>query len=87
VEKTNLESLLNTVKTNTVSNNINDNEKSDKSDIDELKPIGKYNLVELQMLARFHKIDTQKEGSSGKKINKTKGEMYEEILEKQNMKK
>ena len=93
VEKTTLESLLNTVKTNTLltnttvlGNNIS-NEKSDKSDIDELKPIGKYNLVELQMLARFHKIDTQKEGSSGKKINKTKGEMYEEIQEKQNRKK
>ena len=92
VEKTTLESLLNTVKTNTtvlgntIGNNIG-NEKSDKSDIDELQPIGKYNLVELQMLARFHKIDTQKEGSSGKKINKTKGEMYEEIQEKQNRKK
>ena len=59
-------------------------EGKEKSDVDELKPIGKYNLVELQMLARFHKIDTQKEGSSGKKINKTKGEMYEEIQEKQN---
>lgn len=106
VEKTNLESLLNTVKTNTllpnttvlgntignnigntaVNSNVEGKEKSDKSDIDELKPIGKYNLVELQMLARFHKIDTQKEGSSGKKINKTKGEMYEEIQEKQNRK-
>jgi len=79
VENT-LESLLTNT---TVLGNVECNEKSD---VDELKPIGKYNLVELQMLARFHKIDTQKEGSSGKKINKTKGEMYEEIQQKQSRK-
>ena len=83
IEKTTLETLLNT----NIAGNVIGNEKTEKSDVDELKPIGKYNLVDLQILARFHKIDTQKEGSSGKKINKTKGEMYEEILEKQNRKK
>lgn len=49
---------------------------------EELKPIKSYNLLDLQMLARLHKIDTQKEGKSGKKVNKTKEEMYAEIKEK-----
>jgi len=49
---------------------------------DELKPIKAYNLLDLQMLARLHKIDTQKEGKAGKKVNKTKEEMYYEIKEK-----
>jgi hypothetical protein len=49
---------------------------------EELKPIKAYNLLDLQMLARLHKIDTQKEGKSGKKVNKTKEEMYYEIKEK-----
>ena len=89
-EKTTPELLPNTnVAGNTLGNNFNNNtnECNTKLDIDELKPIGKYNLVELQMFARFHKINTQKTGSSGKKINKTKGEMYEEIQTQQNMKK
>jgi len=47
---------------------------------DELKPIKAYNLLDLQMLARLHKIDTQKEGKAGKK--KTKEEMYSEISDK-----
>ena len=49
---------------------------------EELKPIKSYNLVDLQMLARLHKIDTQKEGKAGKKVNKTKEEMYSEIKDK-----
>ena len=49
---------------------------------EELKPIKAYNLLDLQMLARLHKIDTQKEGKSGKKVNKTKEEIYSEIKEK-----
>jgi hypothetical protein len=40
------------------------------------------NLLDLQMLARVHKIDTQKEGKAGKRVNKTKEEMYNEIKEK-----
>ena len=49
---------------------------------EELKPIKAYNLLDLQMLARLHKIDTQKDGKAGKKVNKTKEEMYLEIKEK-----
>ena len=49
---------------------------------EELKPIKAYNLQDLQMLARVHKIDTQKEGKAGKKVNKTKEEMYSEIKDK-----
>ena len=32
------------------------------------------------MLAKVYHIDTQKMGSSNKKINKTKTEIYDEIL-------
>ena len=65
--------------------------KIDKSVIDtnqassgeeELLPIGKYNLLDLQRLALLHKIDTQKMGTMGKKINKLKAELYSEITEK-----
>ena len=49
---------------------------------EELQPIKTYNLLDLQMLSRLHKIDTQKEGKAGKKVNKTKEEMYSEIKEK-----
>lgn len=49
---------------------------------EELKPIKSYNLLDLQMLARLHKIETQKDGKAGKKVNKTKEEMYSEIKEK-----
>jgi hypothetical protein len=52
------------------------------SDKEELKPLAKYNLVDLQMLAKLHKIDTQKMGNCDKKINKLKGELYEEIKSK-----
>ena len=49
---------------------------------EELKPLEKYNLVELQFLAKFHKIDTQKMGNCNKKINKLKAELYEDIKKK-----
>jgi hypothetical protein len=52
-----------------------------KNEMEELKPIKKYTLIDLQIMARFHKIDTQKQGSGTKKINKTKEEMYNEIQE------
>ena len=49
---------------------------------EELKPLAKYNLVDLQILAKLYKIDTQKMGNCDKKINKLKGELYEEIKAK-----
>ena len=49
---------------------------------EELLPIGKYNLLDLQRLALLHKVDTQKMGTMGKKINKLKAELYTEITEK-----
>ena len=77
---TTLETLLNTVATNSI-----DNAKLVNTNVEEdLKPIGKYNLLELQMLAKLYKIDTRKQGSAGKMINKTKHEMYDEIQEKMN---
>jgi hypothetical protein len=77
---TTLETLLNTVATNSI-----DNAKLVNTNVEEdLKPIGKYNLLELQMLAKLYKIDTRKQGSAGKMINKTKQEMYDEIQEKMN---
>jgi len=76
---TTLETLLNTVATNSI-----DNAKSIDFGEEDLKPIGKYNLLELQMLAKLYKIDTRKQGSAGKMINKTKQEMYDEIQEKMN---
>lgn len=66
---------------------IQTNEKKTelKIDIDEdkeLLPIGKYNLLDLQGLALLHKLETQKMGTMGKKINKLKSELYLEITEK-----
>jgi hypothetical protein len=52
-----------------------------KNEMEELKPIKKYTLIDLQIMARFHKLDTQKQGSGSKKINKTKEEMFNEIQE------
>lgn len=49
-----------------------------------LKPIKAYNLLDLQMLARLYKIDTQKDGKAEKKVNKTKEELYSEIKQKLN---
>ena len=78
-----LETLLNTVSTNSIASNENTTKTiTVKSAEDEIKPIGKYNLLELQMLAKLYKVDTRKQGNAGKLINKTKQEMYDEILEK-----
>ena len=57
-------------------------DNSGKTDMEELKPLVKYNLVDLQMMSKFYKVDTQKMGTSGKKINKLKAELYDEIKEK-----
>ncbi len=65
---------------NLIDNKLNENENENTHTI--MKPINKYNLLDLQMLAKIENIDTQKQGSSGKKINKTKIEMYEEIINK-----
>ena len=54
-------------------------DNSGKTDMEELKPLAKYNLVDLQMMSKFYKVDTQKMGTSGKKINKLKAELYDEI--------
>jgi hypothetical protein len=64
-------------------NHLTTGKPIEKDDFEELKPLNKYNLIDLQSFARFYKIDTQKEGKSGRKINKTKEEMYNEILAKQ----
>ena len=84
-EKSNitLESVLNTVLTNNVANAVNKPENLGSSGKEDLKPIGKYNLGELQHLAKVYKINTQKDGKAGKMINKTKEELYNEIKEKQ----
>jgi len=78
-----LESVINTVLTNNVANAVNKPENLGSSGKEELKPIGKYNLGELQHLAKVYKINTQKDGKAGKMINKTKEELYNEIMEKQ----
>ena len=49
---------------------------------EEILPIGKYKLEDLQRLAALYKIDTQKMGNMGKKINKLKAELYNEIATK-----
>jgi len=81
-----LEDALNTIVTNNVAtsvvNSVKNNNKSNSNDKEELKPIGKYNLGELQHLAKVYKINTQKDGKAGKIINKTKDELYNEIKEK-----
>ena len=62
---------------------IQTNEKKTETKTDEeLLPIGKYNLLDLQGLALLHKLETQKMGTMGKKINKLKSELYLEIAEK-----
>jgi hypothetical protein len=78
-----LESVINTVLTNNVANAVIKPENQGSSGKEELKPIGKYNLGELQHLAKVYKINTQKDGKAGKMINKTKEELYNEIKEKQ----
>jgi hypothetical protein len=76
-----LESVLNTVLTNNVDNAVNKPENLNYNSNEEIKPIGKYNLGELQHLAKVYKINTQKEGKTTKMINKTKEELYNEIKE------
>ena len=56
--------------------------KPEENTKDELKPLAKYNLVELQIMAKIHKIDTQKMGNCNKKVNKLKGELYDELKAK-----
>jgi hypothetical protein len=51
--------------------------------MEEIKPLKTYTLLDLQILAKLYKIDSQKEGKSGKKINKTKEEIHSELLEYQ----
>ena len=74
-----LEKTASVKKNETVTKPIENKNSSDK---EELKPLAKYNLVELQILAKLYKIDTQKMGNCDKKINKLKGELYEEIKTK-----
>jgi hypothetical protein len=66
---------IDTVTTVNTTATTNDNEE-------ELLPIGKYNLLDLQRMSLLYKIDTQKMGTMGKKINKLKAELYTEITEK-----
>ena len=76
------------IKNNTTDNKTSDKtnvkiaDNSGKTDMEELKPLAKYNLVDLQMMSKFYKVDTQKMGTSGKKINKLKAELYDEIKAK-----
>lgn len=60
------------------NNNNDDNNNSSKKE--ELKPLSKYTLHDLQMLAKLNKISTQKQGKQTKPINKTKEELYNELL-------
>ena len=46
---------------------------------EELLPMAKYNLADLQRLSFLYKIEIQKMGTQGKKINKLKLELYEEL--------
>ena len=68
-------------KTNTLDSKKKTEEKEDKKEDkkEELLPISKYTLTDLQRFALFYKIDKQKMGNAGKKINKLKAELYEEI--------
>ena len=74
-----------TNKTNTLDSKKKIEEKEDKKEDkkevkkEELLPISKYTLTDLQRFALFYKIDKQKMGNAGKKINKLKAELYEEI--------
>jgi hypothetical protein len=76
--------LLNHVSSNNKDTNTNvlAKQTNDKDNKDELLPISKYLLLDLQILASGYKINKQKEGKNNKKINKTKEELYNEIKEK-----
>jgi hypothetical protein len=77
-----IEELLNHIsKTNNVENTAN-TANTAKSFREQLKPLAQYNLLDLQMLAKLHKIDTQKMGNCNKKINKLKAELYDDIKDK-----
>jgi hypothetical protein len=78
----NLDMLLNSIPADAIQSTGTDKDKGIDKD-DELKPIGKYTLGDLQILAKIYKVDTQKAGKTDKKINKTKQELYDEILAKQ----
>ena len=71
---------INNIGINNTEANIDAN--AGKTDMEILKPLAKYNLVDLQMMSKFYKVDTQKMGTSGKKINKLKAELYDEIKAK-----
>ena len=75
IEKEEQKKIANTTNTST-------NTTTSNNDKEELKPLAKYNLVDLQILAKLYKLDTQKMGNCDKKINKLKGELYEEIKAK-----
>ena len=66
------------------TNDTKSDTKSDTKDNtyvkEELLPISKYNLSDLQRLSFLYKIDIQKMGTQGKKINKLKAELYEELI-------
>jgi len=69
------------VKTNTKNNTISETKSETKDNYvkEELLPIAKYNLADLQRLSFLYKIEVQKMGTQGKKINKLKLELYEEL--------
>ena len=46
----------------------------------QLKSCSYYTLVELQELAKHHNIDIKKTGKTGNNINKTKQELYNELI-------
>lgn len=80
----NLDMLLNSIPADAIQSTGTDKDKDKGIDKDdELKPIGKYTLGDLQIIAKIYKVDTQKAGKTDKKINKTKQELYDEILAKQ----
>jgi hypothetical protein len=74
------------VKITTKKEIVKDDKPTATTDItnakEELLPIGKYNLADLQRLCLLHKIDTQKMGTASKKVNKLKAELYLEISQK-----
>jgi hypothetical protein len=73
IEKSNLELIKNTQNVNNVDNVENITKI-------QLKLVNKYTLTELQDIAKQYKIDICKNGKSGKKINKTKDEIYNELI-------
>ena len=68
-------------KTDTKIKNDTNKIKTEKTEFvkEELLPMAKYNLADLQRLSFLYKIEIQKMGTQGKKINKLKLELYEEL--------